>query len=66
MNENQCSNGEIHVLFEHGFELENTLNKPCIICMTLFTESDVDQTDHFANVFVHENVEYSYDLVTTL
>ena len=23
------------MLFEHGFELENTLNEPCIICMTL-------------------------------
>ena len=25
MNENPCSNQEIHVLFEHGSELENTL-----------------------------------------
>ena len=24
MNENPCSNQEIHVLFEHGSELENT------------------------------------------
>ena len=24
MNENTCSNQEIHVLFEHGSELENT------------------------------------------
>ena len=24
MNENPCSNQEIHVLFEHGYELENT------------------------------------------
>ena len=31
MNENPCSNQEIHVLFEHGSELENTLNEPCII-----------------------------------
>ena len=23
-NENPCSNQEIHVLFEHGFKLENT------------------------------------------
>ena len=38
MNENPCSNQEIHVLFEHGFE-------PCIICMTLYTESVADQTD---------------------
>ena len=39
MNENPCSNQLIHVLFEHGFELENTLNEPCIICMTLYAES---------------------------
>ena len=32
MNENPCSNQEIHVLFEHGSELENTKNEPCIIC----------------------------------
>ena len=31
MNENQCSNQEIHVLFEHGSELENTLKEPYII-----------------------------------
>ena len=24
MNENPCSNQEIHALFEHGYELENT------------------------------------------
>ena len=50
MNQNPCSNQVIHVLFEHGFELENTKNEPCIICMTLYTESVVDQTDHFAHV----------------
>ena len=33
MNENPCSNQEIHVLFEHGFELENIL---CIISFTNF------------------------------
>ena len=44
MNENPCSNQEIHVLYEHGSELENTKNEPCIICMTLYTESVVDQT----------------------
>ena len=51
MNENPCTNQEIHVLFEHGSELEKTYNKPCIICMTLYTESVADQTDHFADVF---------------
>ena len=32
--------------------------------MTLFTESIADQTDHFADVFVRENVDYSYDVMT--
>ena len=29
--------------------------------MMLYTESVVDQTDHFADAFVHENFAYSYD-----
>ena len=29
--------------------------------MTLYTESIADQTDHFADVFVREKVEYGYD-----
>ena len=66
MNENPCSNQEIHVLFEHGSELENAYNEPCVICITLYTESFADQTDHFADVSVRENVAYSYDVVTTL
>ena len=52
MNENPCSNQEIHVLFEHGSEFEITLNEPCIICMTLYTESVAYQTDHFTDFFV--------------
>ena len=51
---------------EHGFELENTSNEPRIICLTLYTKSFVDQTDHFADVFVRENVAYGYDVVTTI
>ena len=66
MNENPCLNQEIHVLFEHGSELENTSNEPCIICMALYMESVADQTDHFADVFVCENVAYGYDVVATL
>ena len=34
--------------------------------MTLFTESVVDQTDHFADAFVHEKVAYVDDVVTVL
>ena len=32
--------------------------------MTLYTESAADQTDHFANVFVRENVVHGYDVMT--
>ena len=31
-----------------------------------YTESAVDQTDHFAEAFVRENVASGYDVVTTL
>ena len=31
-----------------------------------YTESLADQTDHFADIFVRENVAYGYDVVTTL
>ena len=34
--------------------------------MTLYAERSVDQTDHFADAFVHKIVAYSYDVVTTL
>ena len=34
--------------------------------MTLYTESIADQTDHFANVYVRENVAYGYEVVRTL
>ena len=54
------------MLFEHGFEIENILNEPCIICMTLYMESLADQSDHFADTFVRQDVAYSYDVVTTL
>ena len=51
------------MLFEYGFKLENTSNKPCVIYMNLFTESIADQTDHFADAFIRENIAYSYDVV---
>ena len=50
------------MLFEHGSELENTENEPFIICMTLYTESVADQTDHSADIFVRENVACGYDV----
>ena len=52
------------MLFEHGSELENTSNEPCIICMTLYTESLEDQTDHFADAFVRKDIAYGYDIMT--
>ena len=32
--------------------------------MTLYTERIADQTDHFADVSVRENVAYGYDVMT--
>ena len=32
--------------------------------MALYTKSIADQTDHFADVFVRENVAYGYDVMT--
>ena len=61
MNKNPCSNQENHILFEHGFKLENTKNEP-----RRYTESIEDQTDHFVDAFVCENVVYGYDIVMTL
>ena len=43
MNGYPCSNQE---LFEHGFEFENTLNEPRVICMMLYMEVVADHTDH--------------------
>ena len=34
--------------------------------MMLYAESVVDQTDHFAYVFVTEKVAYGYDVVAKL
>ena len=31
--------------------------------MTLYTESVADQTNHFADAFVGENIAYGYDIV---
>ena len=52
------------MLFVHGFKLENTSNEPDVIYMTSYKESVVDQTGHFADAFVRENVAYGYDVVT--
>ena len=54
------------MLFEHGFELENTYNEPCVICMTIITESIADHTNHFTDAFVCKIITYGLDIVTTL
>ena len=56
-------NQEIHSLFEHRFKLENTYNEPQVIYMTLYTERVTDQTEYFADAFVHENVVCGCDNV---
>ena len=66
MNENPCSNREIHLLFENGFKLENTENEREVICMKLHKESVADQTDNFASAFIRKNVAYGYEYVTRL
>ena len=33
--------------------------------MTLYTESDADQTEYFLDAFVCENFAYGYDVVAT-
>ena len=37
-----------------------------LCCDVYYTESVVDQTDHFADVFVRESVAYGYGVVATL
>ena len=49
-----------------GLNLKILKNVPCAICMTLYTEGNANQTDHFANVSVHKNVVCSNDVVATL
>ena len=34
--------------------------------MTFYTESFANQTDHFADAFIRENVVFGYDVVTAL
>ena len=61
-------NEEIHMLFEHGFKLENTWKTWKYLKWTpsnLHNESVADQNDDFANVFVRQNSTYGYDVVMT-
>ena len=57
MNENPCSNQDM------GLNLKILKMSPALF-YTLYTESVADQTDHFADVFVCENVAYCFDVMT--
>ena len=61
MNENAFSNQEIHVLFEMALNVKIIKMSPA-----LFARHIADQTDHFADAFVRENVAYGYDAVMTI
>ena len=57
MNENLCSNHEIHMLFEHGVKFVWQYLKWALICLLDITrESLAKWTDHYVNVFVCGNV----------
>ena len=49
-----------------GLNLNILKNASCVICIPLYTESVAGHIDHFADVFVRENVAYGYDVVATL
>ena len=48
-----------------GYNLKILQTSPGIY-MALYTESIADQTGHFVDVFVRENVAYGYDVVKTV
>ena len=51
MNENLCSNQEIHVLFEQGLELYNTINKLRVIMQkALWTRLIILRMANFDNL----------------
>ena len=64
MDEIPCSNQEIHLRFEHGVNLKILKMSPKLFAWR-YTESMADQTDHFADAFVHKNMAYGFDVVTT-
>ena len=50
------------MLLEHGFELENTSNKPQVIYMKLYAESAADQTDHLQMLLVAKTLRTAMTL----
>ena len=54
------------MLFELGFKLQNTSNQPRVIYMELYAESSADQTDHFVDAFVSNNLAHGHDVVRML
>ena len=65
MNENPCSNHEIHVLFEHGFNLTILKISPDLFVRHQ-TKSVAARTDHYVDVFVHQKCCTHYDVVMIL
>ena len=53
MNENQCSNHEIHVLFEHGLQFYKISRNLFVLH---YTESFATWTYHYVYGFVPTNV----------
>ena len=47
-----------------GLNLKILKMSPALFAWGYNTERNVDQTDHFADVFVRENVVYGYDVMT--
>ena len=59
-----CSNHEILVLFEHGFQLYKNLNSALNCLHDATWESLAALTDHLANAFFCKHVARIYDVVT--
>ena len=63
IDENPCSNHEIHILFEHGFELV-TYNEHWIVCMKLYGKAL--QPWQIILPLLCEKVTPVYDILVTL
>ena len=48
--QNPCSSHEIHMLFEHGFQLEKANTEPWIVLHDVTGENTAAFTNHLVNV----------------
>ena len=53
---NDCTNHEVHVLFEHGVYLKMLKMSLDLFVWEVTRKSVAAQTDHYADVFVREKV----------